>query len=176
MVGYYITNPPTNFALSGYNKIDANGLQTGSNPADNDGSEIYLTRANIFLSNGCNQISDDRTSTPTMNTQYLISGSLNSGNSINAIYNYWGTKPITFSRFKNLNVTYSPVNYTPCLLNGGGGTQMLVLKTSKGIVVDSIESAEGEPESFTALQESYSIADNLSQSEMLHKLNHFMKK
>jgi hypothetical protein len=165
LVGYLQLNPPLYFPLSGYNKIYSNGSATSTNPIDNDGSEIYLTRANILLSNGCNQISDDRTSTPTMNTQYLISGSLNSGNNINAIYNYWGTKPITSSRFKNLNVTYSPYYTENCPLpdggSGGGGSETLVLRTSTGLVVDTLIAAEGVPENYSTLQVVYSEADNL---------------
>jgi len=162
LVGYYTTNPPTYFALSGYNKIDANGLQTGSTPADNDGSEIYLSTANILLNNGCNQISDDRLSTPSMNTQYLISGSLNTGSrTLSAIYNYWGTTTPTSNRYKNLSVVFSPYHTTACTLGGGSSSESLVLRTSNGTLVDSISSAEGEQENITPLQESYSIADNL---------------
>ena len=47
-----------------------------------------------------------------------------------------------------------------CSPGGGGGEEILVLKTSSGEVVDSISSAEGSPENFTTLEASYSEADN----------------
>ncbi len=166
LVGYLQINPPLYFPLSGFNKIYSNGSATSTNPADNDGSEIYLANSSILVNNGCNQISDDRLSTPTMSTQYLISGTLPSGGgrSLNAIYNYWGTSPITANRFNSLNVIFSPYYTENCPLpdggSGGGGSETLVLRTSTGLVVDTIYAAEGVPENFTTLEASYSEADN----------------
>ncbi len=94
-----------------------------------DGSEIYLANSGILLSNGCNQISDDRQSTPTMNTLKLICGTLyNSGKSLNAIYNYWGTTTPTASRFSGFSVVFSPYYTENCPLpdGGSGGEETLV--------------------------------------------------
>ena len=168
LVGHLQLDPPLYFPISGFNKIYSNGSETGPTPIDNDGSEIYLASSNILLNNGCNQISDDRLSTALMNTQYLISGSLPSGGfrTLNAIYNYWGTKTIAANRFKNLNVTFSPYYIENCPLPaqgnpGGGGAETLVLKTSTGLVVDTLIAAEGVPEDYSDLQVAYSEADNL---------------
>jgi hypothetical protein len=166
LVGHLQINPPLYFPLSGFNKIYSNGSATSTNPVDNDGSEIYLASSNILLANGCNQISDDRLSTPSMNTQYLISGSLNNGGrTLSAIYNYWGTRTIAANRFKNITVIYSPNYIENCPLpdggSGGGGSETLVLRTSTGLVVDTLIAAEGVPENYSTLQVVYSEADNL---------------
>lgn len=154
LVGYLQINPPLYFPLSGYNKIYENEFSTSST-GDNDGSEIYLSAANILLTNGCNQISDDRESTPNMNTQYLISGSLsNGGRLLGAVNNYWGTTTPAASRFNGLNVIYSPYYTVNCPLpeGGGGGQESFVLRTSTGLEVDSVYSLEGEAENYTDIQ------------------------
>ena len=165
LVAHLQLNPPLYFPLSGYNKIYSNGSITNSDPFDNyDGSEIYLANTGILLSNGCNQISDDRQSTPTMNTLKLICGSLyNAGRSLNAIYNYWGSSTPTASRFSGFSVVFSPYYTENCPLpdGGSGGEESLILRTSTGLVVDSIYAADGVPENYTDLQVTYSEADNL---------------
>jgi len=163
LVGYIQINPPLYFPLSGYNTIRNNGNNTQSG-SENDGSEIYLSGTNIALRDGCNDISDDRQSTPNMSTLLIINGSLapGGGRQLDARNNYWGTTTPTNSRFGLLSVLFTPYYDGPCPLpdGSGGSEEMLVLKTSAGEVVDTIYAAEGVPENFTTLEVSYAEADN----------------
>jgi tetratricopeptide (TPR) repeat protein len=134
-------------------------------PGNDSQSEIFLSASNIALRDGCNEIRDDRTATPSMNTLLLMNGSLapGGGRQLDARNNYWGTITPTAARFGSLSVIFSPYYGEPCLLpdgGGGSGEEILVLKTSSGEIVDSISAAEGVPENFTTLQASYSNADN----------------
>ncbi len=163
MVGLIQTNPPTYYSLAGYNTIKNNCNNTESG-YENDGSEVYFSYSDAHLGTernpGCNQISDDRTFSSTMNTIFLFGGNYgNEPHFLDAIYNYWGTTTPTSSRF-GIATNFSPYYTSMCSPGGGGGEEILVLKTSSGEVVDSISSAEGSPENFTTLEASYSEADN----------------
>jgi len=164
LVGHLQINPPLYFPLSGYNKIFNNGSGTLANTPGNDSqSEIYLSASNIVLREGCNEIRDDRTATPMLNTLLLMNGSMvGGGRQLDARNNYWGTTTPTNSRFGLLSVLITPYYGDPCPVpdGSGGSEEVLVLKTSSGEVVDSISAAEGLPENFTTLQSSYSEADN----------------
>jgi tetratricopeptide (TPR) repeat protein len=162
LVGLVQTNPPTYYPLAGYNTIRNNGNNTQPN-TENDGSEIYFNYSDAHLGTernpGCNQISDDRTATPSMITIWLLNGFYeNEPHFLSAIYNYWGTTTPTNSRF-GIATYYTPYYGSACSPYGGG-EEKLVLKTSSGEVVDTILAAEGIPENITTLEASYSEADN----------------
>jgi len=163
LVGLVQTNPPTYYALAGYNTIFNNGNNTQAN-TENDGSEIYFSYSDAYLGTekfpGCNEISDDRTSTSSMNTVLLLGGYYyNEPHYLDAIYNYWGTTTPYNDRFA-IATNYSPYSDKPCSPNGGGEEEML-LATLSGEVIDTIKSAEGIPLELTVLEASYSEADNL---------------
>ena len=163
LVGLVQTNPPTYYALAGYNTIFNNGNNTQAN-TENDGSEIYFSYSDAYLGTekfpGCNEISDDRTSTPSMSTVLLFGGYYyNEPHFLDAIYNYWGTTTPYNDRFA-IATNYSPYSDKPCSPNGGGEEEML-LATLSGEVIDTIKSAEGIPLELTVLEASYSEADNL---------------
>ncbi len=130
---------------------------------ENDGSEIYLSESNIVLRNGCNEISDDRQSTPSMNTLLLMNGTtVGGGRELDARYNYWGTTIPSNNRFGSLLVIYSPYNSSPCPIPPAGESErVLVLNTFSGLFVDSIPSVAGMVEELTDLEESYSEAEKL---------------
>ena len=162
LVGLVQTNPPTYYALAGYNTIFNNGNNTQAN-TENDGSEIYFSYSDAYLGTekfpGCNEISDDRTSTSSMNTVLLLGGYYyNEPHYLDAIYNYWGTTTPYNDRFA-IATNYSPYSDKPCSPNGGGEEEMLLAAPS-GEVVDTIKSAEGTPLELTALETIYSEADN----------------
>lgn len=164
LVGYIQANPPLNFPLRGYNTIRNNGI----NPVpgtENDGSEIYLSSANISLRDGCNEIVDDRQNPPNTGTILLINGSLavGGGRQLDARNNYWGTITPTSSRFGSLSVLFTPYYGSPCPIpdGGSGGEESFALTTPNGEVIDTIRSAEGTPAELTALEASYSEADKL---------------
>ncbi len=164
LVGLVQTNPPAYYPLAGYNIIKNNGNNTQLN-TENDGSEFYFSYSDAHLGTernpGCNQISDDRTSTPSMNTVLLLSGVYgNEPHYLDAIYNYWGTTMPTNSRF-GIATYYTPYYNSACSPGGGSAEQKLVLKTLSGEIVDSISAAEGAPENLTTLETIYSEADNL---------------
>jgi hypothetical protein len=164
LVGLVQTNPPTYFALAGYNTIFNNGNNTQVN-TENDGSEIYLSSANISLRDGCNEIVDDRQNPPNTGTILLVNGSLavGGGRQLDARNNYWGTITPTSSRFGSLTVLFTPYYGSPCPIpdGGSGGEESFVLSTPNDEVIDTIRSAEGTPEELTALEASYSEADKL---------------
>ena len=164
LVGYIQVNPPLYFPLRGYNTIRNNGI----NPVpgtENDGSEIYLSSANISLRDGCNEIVDDRQNPPNTGTILLVNGSLavGGGRQLDARNNYWGTITPTSSRFGSLSVLFTPYYGSPCPIpdGGSGGEESFVLTTLNGEVIDTIRSAEGTPAELTALEASYSEADKL---------------
>ncbi|HCY77941.1 MAG TPA: hypothetical protein DHV28_18700 [Ignavibacteriales bacterium] len=165
MIGKIISGPPyTWYGASGYNRITENGMgSVFGEPPDNDGSEIYFSSTSALLGEekrpGCNEIIDDRRSTPTMNTLLLLNGSLTDGDrQLYAQNNYWGTTEPSAERFGQLSVIFSPFYLEPCLLPDGGEDE-LVLKTSTGIVVDTLYPSAFVPEDITALEASYSEAD-----------------
>jgi tetratricopeptide (TPR) repeat protein len=163
LIGLIQTNPPTYYPLAGYNTIKNNCNDTRSGGA-NDGSEVYFSYSDAHLGTernpGCNQISDDRTFTSTMNTILLLGGNYgNEPHFLDAIFNYWGTTTPTGSRF-GIATYYTPYYTSMCSPSGGSEQEKLVLKTLSGEIVDSISTAEGVPENFTDLEASYSEADN----------------
>ncbi|HRP91981.1 MAG TPA: T9SS type A sorting domain-containing protein [Ignavibacteriaceae bacterium] len=164
LIGLIQTSPPTYFPLAGYNTIKNNGNDTRSG-GSNDGSEIYFNYSDAHLGTernpGCNQISDDRTATSSMTTIWLLNGYYaNEPHFLDAIYNYWGTTTPTGSRF-GIATNFTPYTNSLCAISGGGAEEKILLKTSSGIVVDTIYSAEGVPENLTTLEIIYSEADNL---------------
>ena len=147
MIGNLISGPPyTWYGASGYNRITENGMGVEfGEPPDNDGSEIYFSSSSALLGEekrpGCNVIADDRQSTPSMSTLLLLSGKLaDSEEQLYAQNNYWGTTELTEERFGDLSVVFSPYYSEPCPVPDGseGGAQELALKTSAGIVVDTL--------------------------------------
>ena len=157
------TNPPAYYPLAGYNRIRNNGYNTQPN-SSNDGSEIYFSYSDAYLGTlkrpGCNEISDDRTATSTMETIWLISGNYgNEPHFLDAIYNYWGTTTPSSNRF-GIATNFTPYNNTfAYLMSGNSTTETLVLKTSSGEIVDSISASECVPENISELEEIYSEAN-----------------
>ncbi|OQY74414.1 MAG: hypothetical protein B6D44_04320 [Ignavibacteriales bacterium UTCHB2] len=163
LIGQLQTNPPAYYPLAGYNRIRNNGNNTQPNSA-NDGSEIYFSYSDARLGTlkrpGCNEISDDRTATSTMETIWLISGNYgNEPHFLDAIYNYWGTTTPSSNRF-GIATNFTPYNNTfAYLMSGNSTTETLVLKTSSGEIVDSISASECVPENISELEEIYSEAN-----------------
>ena len=77
--GYLVHIPCHNnnlyYPLRGYNNIYSNG-QFDSNGGNDDGSEIYLSYANLLMDVACNAIVDDRTEGPEALIKNLISGKM----------------------------------------------------------------------------------------------------
>ncbi len=165
LIGQLRTNPPAYYPLAGYNRIRNNGINTQPN-SENDGSEIYFSFSDARLGTsdrpGCNEISDDRASSPNMQTIWLLSGIYgNEPHFLDAIYNYWGTTTPTSNRF-GIAANFTPFNSSfLCLINGGSTTESLVLMTSSGEIVDSIFAAECVPENISELEEIYPEANLL---------------
>jgi tetratricopeptide (TPR) repeat protein len=166
MIGRLINGPPyTWYGASGFNRIIENGMgEVIGEPSDNDGSEIYFSSSSALLGEekrpGCNVIADDRESTPTMSTLYLMNGSLaNDESELYAQNNYWGTTEPNQDRFERLPVIFSPYYLEPCPLPESGGEEELVLKTSSGIAVDTLYPSAFVPQDITALEASYAEAD-----------------
>ena len=166
MVALIQTNPPTYYPLAGYNIIKNNGNDTEEDEYDeNDGSEVYFSYSDAHLGTernpGCNQISDDRTSTSSMNTILLLGGNYgNEPHFLDAIYNFWGTTTPTSNRF-GIATNFTPYTNSLCAISGGGEEEKIVLKTSSGLEVDTIYAAEGVPENISELESVYSVADKL---------------
>jgi tetratricopeptide (TPR) repeat protein len=166
MIGQIISGPPyTWYGASGYNRITENGMgSVYGEPPDNDGSEIYFSSSSALLGEekrpGCNVIADDRQSTPSMSTLLLLNGSLSGGDGqLYAQNNYWGTEEPIEERFGSLSVLYSPYYSEPCLFPEGGGEEKLLLTTSTGIVVDTLNPSVIVPVDISVLEESYAVAD-----------------
>ena len=127
--------------------------------------EYYFSYSDAYLGTekfpGCNEISDDRTSTSSMNTVLLLGGYYyNEPHYLDAIYNYWGTTTPYNDRFA-IATNYSPYSDKPCSPNGGGEEEMLLAAPSGEVVDTTIKSAEGTPLELTALETIYSEADQL---------------
>ena len=141
MVGRLISNPNNHlwYPISGYNKIYENGgWDVPGGPADDDGSEIFISNANILMKGGCNSIKDDRLPSPPLATTILLMNGESIGLPIivNAEWNYWGadtTYPLS-QRFGNLIVDYDPHYLEACSLpvGGSGGGVELITRTSSG--------------------------------------------
>ena len=164
LIGFLQINPPLYFPLSGFNQIKENGMGSVPNdPAHNDGSEIYLSYSDILLGSekfpGCNQVIDDRLSTPNMNTLLLINGELKDEEAnIFAQYNYWGITEPTQNRFSQLPVIFEPYYFEPCI-EPQGSQEQLIVRTSEGEPIDTIIAFGGINVSLTELEESYAAAN-----------------
>lgn len=163
MLGFLSLNPPYYFPLSGYNRIKENGMGVVSqNPDHNDGSEVYLYYSNALFGTerypGCNQIADDRASTQSMNTELLISGEVRDSE-IEAVYNYWGEREPSQSRFGELAVIFEPYYIDPCPIPDGGQRQLLV-RTSSGQVVDTLYGVESTVTNNSEFELAYANANN----------------
>ena len=103
------TNPPLYYPLRGYNTIYENGL-AGQSGLDNDGSEIYISYANILMNTQCNDISDDRDPNPNYSVQNLVGGNLSFEGTLHIENQGWGYNPNydLSRRFGTLNVDFDP--------------------------------------------------------------------
>ncbi len=163
MLGFLSLNPPYYFPLSGYNRIKENGMGIVSqNPDHNDGSEVYLYYSNALFGTerypGCNQIADDRASTPTMDTELLISGEVLDAE-IEAVYNYWGERDPSQSRFGELAVIFEPYYLDPCPVPEGGEGE-LIARTSSGQAVDTLYGVESTVTNYSEVELAYANANN----------------
>ncbi len=163
MLGFLSLNPPYYFPLSGYNRINENGMGIViQNPDHNDGSEVYLYYSNALFGTerypGCNRITDDRESTPSMDTELLISGEVRDSE-IEAVYNYWGEREPSQSRFGELSVIFEPYYIDPCAVPDGGQRQLLV-KTASGHTVDTLYGVESTVTNYSDLELAYANANN----------------
>ena len=125
------------YPISGYNNIYENG--TGG--ALLDDPEIFVNKADIQLSKGCNTIADDRYNPPNYNHTILIDGA-RIQSSILADSNYWGDHPLyghnPAQRFGNgVSVRYTPYNTTPCTYSPSG-ENMLLMTTTTGSIADTL--------------------------------------
>ncbi|MDX9710892.1 MAG: right-handed parallel beta-helix repeat-containing protein [Ignavibacteriaceae bacterium] len=153
------------YLIGGCNVIRNNGIPIQSPPPfvpslNPDGAEIFLTDADVLLSNGFNNISDDRTNIPPYLTTPLITGKRNV-EGFNIINNYWGVVGPSPERFGSLMPVYEPTaNYcdisVPDVL-----CDDLLISTTAGQIVDTIGARERESSEIGALEENYAIADKL---------------
>jgi hypothetical protein len=142
MVARLISNPNNHlwYPLSGYNAIYENGGYDGSGN-DDDGSDIYISEnANVIMSEGCNEIIDDREPSGNLvNTLLLMNGdNVFPQIQVEAQYNYWGETEVTSERFGDLDVTFDEYLSGPCPLPDEGGEDMLITRTSTGEVIDTL--------------------------------------
>jgi parallel beta-helix repeat protein len=166
MVGELVSDPPIFYPISGYNTIfDNGGWDYPNSPPDNDGSEIYISFANLLMSDGCNSILDDRVpSGHLINTKYLMSG-VNFGLPIvvKADNNFWGDNPLypLQDRFNGLIVYYQPYYLEPCPIPQGasGGENELFITASNGEVIDTIYSVEREIGNLSTTDLLYAVAE-----------------
>ena len=115
------------------------------------------------MSYGYNEISDDRTGIPTYLTIPLIKGTRSTGGSREFFvdHNYWGTVGASPSRFGTLEVDYDPtVEYCPLPDAPCSGSE-LIIQTTDGQIIDTLDSRERETTEISALEENYANADKL---------------
>ena len=171
MVGRLVLNQNNHlwYPISGYNKIYENGgWDVPGGPADDDGSEIFISNANALMKGGCNSIMDDRLPSPPLATTILLMNGGLSGTQItvNAEWNYWGadtTYPIS-QRFGSLIVDYDPYYSEPCSLpvgGGSGGGGELITRTSSGEPIDTLYPTDREVGQLTGNEILYSTAEKL---------------
>jgi tetratricopeptide (TPR) repeat protein len=163
MVGRLISNPNNHlwYPISGYNKIYENGGYAGGG-FDNDGSEIFISNANVKMKVGCNSIYDDREPSPPLEeTELLMSGNGFFTITVQADSNHWGDTVYTARFGSGLNVDYEPYYTEPCPLPDGGGEDKLVTKTSAGEVIDTLYPVERSVGVLTENEILYSKAEEL---------------
>ncbi|RKY92036.1 MAG: hypothetical protein DRQ13_10800, partial [Ignavibacteriae bacterium] len=164
MVGELFHDPPLIYPISGYNNIYENGGYTGGG-FDNDGSEIFISNANVLMSKGCNSVVDNRLpGRELINTQLLMNG-VGFGLPI-VVYaekNFWGDHPIypLETRFGDLIVYYEPIEYQPCPIPDGqsGGSEELLVTTSEGEVIDTLYPDSRQPGQLSATEILYAAAN-----------------
>lgn len=159
LVAHIAGDPPVFWAISGYNTIKENGTETGGRE-DNDGSEIYISDADILLNRGCNIIADDRTHTPDLPTIFLMNGKQRDYHDIYAEANYWGTVAPSNERFGDLPVIFEPYNNEPCPFPQSQ-CQELMVETSKGELIDELIPRKCDVGPLSAIEESYAEANML---------------
>lgn len=162
-----LANPECWYPIGGCNVIKNNGTFTQFPPSTpsilSDGAEIFLNSGDVLLSYGYNEISDDRTGIPTYLTIPLIKGTRSTGGSREFFvdHNYWGTVGPSPSRFGTLEADYDPTaDYCPLPDAPCSGSELLI-QTSDGQIVDTLDSRERETTEISALEENYATADKL---------------
>jgi parallel beta-helix repeat protein len=161
------------YPFSGFNRVYENGGYT-NNPTD-DGTEIYFSYSNAFMSDGCNTIADDRAPNPPAlyNTRILLNGTIYSPGTawLDAVGNYWGNNPLyggnnPRDRFGDLNVHYDPYLTVPCSTFGEGCGWIITDRS--GNVIDTLYPAESSGEG-SELSLLYSTADSYLQNNQLEE-------
>ncbi len=155
------------YPIAGCNIITNNGMQVGPPPMSTEinpgGSEIYLNYGDVKISSGGNEISDDRTNVSSSLTLPLITG-IRGGIGTRELYadrNYWGSVGPSSERFGRLNVIYEPGGDFCPLPDAPCSGNEIIIHTSDGLAIDTLESKQRDPEAITTLEESYSNADKL---------------
>jgi tetratricopeptide (TPR) repeat protein len=167
-----LVNPNCWYPISGCNTIRENGIGDPTNNINIEaiGSEIYLEKSDIRINYGENEISDDREYVPTHLTILLITGRLSNDGNLEAEGNYWGVVGANSGRFGELQVIYEPLGeycllpYMPC--NGGND---IVIQTTDGKIIDTIETKQRLSALTNPLEELYSLADKLYYSGQLEE-------
>ena len=163
MVARLIHNPNNYlwYPVSGYNVIyDNGGYEGGGN--DNDGSEIYISdNANVIMSEGCNEIVDDREPSGNLvNTLLLMNGdNVYPPIQVEAQYNYWGETEVTVERFGDLDVNFDDWLSESCPLPDKAGEDMLITRTSTGEVIDTLYPSGEVTNPLSEIETLYSSAE-----------------
>jgi len=155
------------YPIGGCNVIKNNGtfphLPPSSPSTQPDGAEIFLNSGDVLLSYGFNEISDDRTGIPTYLTLPLIKGTRSTGGSREFFvdHNYYGTVGPSPTRFGTLEADYDPTaEYCPLPDAPCSGSE-IIIQTTDGQIIDTLDSRERETTEITALEENYANADKL---------------
>jgi len=161
-----LANPTCWYPIGGCNIIKNNGtfmyLPPSTPQIIPDGAEIFLNIADVRLSYGYNEISDDRAGIPEYLTLPLIKGTRSRGaREFFVDRNYWGEVGPSLLRFGTLNAVYDPAaEYCPLPDMPCSGNE-IIIQTTDGIAVDTIGSRERDSGELAALEESYALADKL---------------
>ena len=162
-----LANPECWYPIGGCNVIKNNGQFTEFPPSNTsiqpDGAEIFLNSGDVLLSYGFNEISDDRTGIPTYLTIPLIIGTRSTGGPREFFvdHNYWGTVGPSPIRFGTLEADYDPTaEYCPLPDAPCSGSE-LIIQTTDGQIIDTLDSRERETTEISALEENYTAADKL---------------
>ncbi|HRP93978.1 MAG TPA: NosD domain-containing protein, partial [Ignavibacteriaceae bacterium] len=162
-----LANPQCWYPIGGCNVIRNNGTFTYLPPStpviSPDGAEIFLNTGDVLLSYGYNEISDDRTGIPEYLTLPLIKGTRSREGTREFFVdrNYWGTVGASSLRFGTLQVIYNPTaDYCPLPDAPCSGSE-LIIQTTDGQIIDTLDSRARESTEISALEETYSTADKL---------------